>query len=260
MKKLAICTVVLFAAVFCCAQQPKEEFPKQLDPQPGFAEFKGLSCRAGLPVHLSEEKCFTVDFRSCDFSKEDLSGLEKGLGGLDQKTVAAFLQFDDKTIWPKGNKMPEWLKPQEIMKIGKTPGLNIKQLHTQGITGKGVGLAIIDQGLPKHAEYQNRLVFFKNRQVLTDSLMHGAAVSSIAVGKNVGVAPEAYLYYISAIFSADENEIFDAGPISEAIEELLSLNKTLPDDKKIAVISISRGFGDRNKGRSGFLKVLEKAK
>jgi hypothetical protein len=166
---------------------------------------------------------------------------KENLNELDQKTVNRYLSFDDKTIWPKGDKMPKWLNPKEIMQIGKTPGLNIKQLHVIGIDGRGVNIAIIDQGLPKHSEYQDNIVFYNDFSKKGGSIypsMHGAAVASIAVGKTVGVAPGAGLYYFSAQGGRDSKIL--------AIYKILETNKTLPAEKKIAVISISRGFDEND--------------
>jgi hypothetical protein len=43
--------------------------------------------------------------------------------------------------------MPQDFDWERIMELGKNPGLGIRKLHTQGITGRGIGIAIIDQTL-----------------------------------------------------------------------------------------------------------------
>lgn len=94
------------------------------------------------------------------------------------------------------------------METGKNPGLNIRKLHQIGITGKGVGLAIIDQRLlVDHCEYKNQLRMYEEIHVAKGSgaSMHGAAVASIAVGKTIGVAPDADLYFVSS----DNVSLFD---------------------------------------------------
>lgn len=185
--------------------------------------------------------CRDFDFRFCDLSAEDLSV-------FDENATLQNMDFDDKTIWPQGDKMPKWLNPQEIMEAGKTPGLNIKQLHAKGITGKGVGIAIIDSSLPKHAEYQGKLVLYKNYGANPRELMHGAAVASIAVGETVGVAPGADLYYFAA----------EVGDWINVIYKILAFNKTLPADKKISVISLSYGFANNKEEISEAVKEAEK--
>jgi len=48
-----------------------------------------------------------------------------------------------------------------IMEEGKNPGLGVRDLHAQGITGKGVNVAIIDQNLlGDHPEYINRIAVY----------------------------------------------------------------------------------------------------
>ena len=191
-----------------------------------------------------------IDARYCDISKVDFTKFPEDI--LNK------LSFNSKTVFPA--KMPDWFDLNKIDKIGKTPGLNVKKLHAKGITGKGVGLAIIDQPLSSHQEYKDNLVYYKNFTRAKEGNMHGAAVSSIAVGKNIGVAPGADLYFIAAKFKVDKRtQIFDAGPIAEAINHILELNKTLPKENKIAVISISRGFNENDKDADKFQTALQNA-
>ncbi|HPD01418.1 MAG TPA: peptidase S8, partial [Acetivibrio sp.] len=64
--------------------------------------------------------------------------------------------FDTRTEWPSKDKLPKEFNPQEIIEIGKDPGLGIRDLHNQGITGQGVNVAIIDQPLLLgHKEYKD---------------------------------------------------------------------------------------------------------
>ncbi len=191
-----------------------------------------------------------IDIRYCDVSDIDFTKLPKD--------IINKLSFNDSTIWP--STMPDWFDLEQINKIGKTPGLNVKELHASGITGKGVSIAIIDQALSSHQEYKGNVKYYKNFTSRKKGTMHGTAVSSIAVGKNVGVAPDANLYFIAAEFREDDEGIFDAGPIAEAINYILELNKTLAKKNKISVISISRGFSKNDKDADKFQDALRKAK
>lgn len=167
----------------------------------------------------------STDLTACDLTK-DYSKLLKAT-------------FDSKTVWP--DKLPGSFDPDKIMELYKNPGLTIGSLHEQGITGKGVGIAIIDQPLlVDHIEYKDRLKYYSERITVKDqdASMHGPAVASIAVGKSVGVAPEADLYYIAEDF---ELVLDDYGLLAESINKLLDLNKTLPVKNRIRVISISWG-------------------
>jgi len=94
--------------------------------------------------------------------------------------------------------------------------------------------------------------------------MHGAAVASIAVGKTVGVAPEADLYYIaSRNFDRDE----DAGRIelnyayyAQAVRRILEINAQLPEGRKIRVISISVGWRQGQRGYEEMTAAVDEAK
>ena len=159
--------------------------------------------------------------------------------------------FDSKTNWP--HTLPVGFNPDSIMEIGKNPGLNIRKLHKEGITGKGIGIAIIDQNLlVDHCEYKDQLRMYEEIHIPkseTNSALHGPAVASIAVGKSVGVAPDADLYYIStsnwSLFSAiyfrffKENKFLTSKWFVKSIYRILEINKALPQKNKIRVISIS---------------------
>ncbi len=71
----------------------------------------------------------------------------------------------------------------------------IRALHAEGITGKGVGIAIIDQPLlVGHEEYASEIIRYDATGLVgVPPQMHGSPVASVAVGKQIGVAPEAVL-------------------------------------------------------------------
>jgi hypothetical protein len=195
-----------------------------------------------LPLYNKDsDQNFQVDLRSTDVSNLDLS---------DKKDDLMYADFDSKTKWP--NLLPKEFNTQTIMDYGKNPGLNLNKLHEKGITGKGVGIAIIDQVLlTDHVEYKDRLKFYEEIHAQDETSMHGAAVASIAVGKNVGVAPEADLYYIAvapSTFNSKHEMSMDFTYEAKAINRILEINQTLSNDKKIRVISMSIGWQKDLKG------------
>lgn len=193
---------------------------------------------------------FQIDLRSTDLSNLDLS---------DRKEDLMHADFDSKTKWP--SSLPKDFDTKTIMEYGKNPGLDLNKLHEKGITGKGIGIAIIDQVLlTDHDEYKDKLKFYEEIHAADETSMHGAAVASIAVGKNVGVATEADLYYIAVAPSElnSKNEIImDFTYLAKAINRILEINQSLPEDKKIRVISMSIGW---NKDQKGFKEVDEAVK
>lgn len=197
---------------------------------------------------------YQVDIRKSDLS--DLN-LEDKLPDLVHAT------FDTITRWP--NRLPVSYNPEQVLEYGKNPGLGIRQLHASGINGKNIGIAIIDSVLlQNHIEYKDNIKFYKEMHSFeTSPQMHGPGVASIAVGKTVGVAPEAYLYYIATSWEnrdrAGRTED-DFTWLVKAIDEILKLNKDLAKNKKIRVISISVGVPSDKKGYKEFMQAINRAK
>ena len=178
---------------------------------------------------------FQVDLRGADLSSLDLRGRINDLSYAD---------FDLHTIWPDKNQMPVNFDPTLVLEIGKNPGLGVRDLHAQGITGKGVGVAIIDQTLlTEHIEYTERLRWYEELPGYpSPASFHGSAVASIAVGQTVGVAPEADLYYIGGAGSQISTFWALGHQYAQAIRRIIQINAQLPAEGKIRIISISSGW------------------
>lgn len=226
----------------------------QLNRQPIPADW-GRGPLATLPVYNSQ----STDPEQVDLRSHDLSALDlrRSLNDL------LYADFDDRTTWPPADRLPQGFDPQQIMALGQNPGLGMRALHQQGITGRGVGIAIIDQVLlTTHQEYADRLLFYEETDDIQsswqESSMHGAAVASIAVGQTVGVAPEADLYYI-ATGLGNSNEV-DFAYLARAIRRILELNQQLPAGRKIRVISASIGWGPQSKGYAEITAAVAETK
>jgi len=209
---------------------------------------------AKLPKYDKDsDEIWQVDLRSRDLTLLDLT---------DRLEDLLFSSFDSKTKWP--DKLPKDFNPEKIMDLGKNPGLGVRELHKKGITGKGIGIAIIDQTLfVDHEEYKDRIKMYEEIHNIEDTaVMHGAAVASIAVGKSVGVAPEADLYYIAETHAEYTEGGFkiDLTWVAKSIDRIVEVNKTLPKNKKIKVISISLGIVKKMDGYEKVLESIEKAK
>jgi hypothetical protein len=185
---------------------------------------------------------FQVDLRTTDLSQ---------VSGANRLSDLLHADFDSKTIWPA--TLPDGFVPTRIMDLGKIPGLRIRELHRRGITGKGIGLGIIDQTLlVDHQEYRDRLKTYEELHSPrgAPAQMHGPAVASIAVGKSVGVAPEADLYYIAEMHGEmvqGKLEWYFTW-LAHAINRLVEINGALPREHRIRVISISVGWSRGQKG------------
>ncbi|MEN6391865.1 MAG: S8/S53 family peptidase [Syntrophomonas sp.] len=208
----------------------------------------------------NKRNSFQVDLRSTDLSGLDLSSRLKDL---------SYANYDSKTVWPAS--LPVEFNPRLVMDLGKNPGLNIRKLHQDGVTGKGVSIAILDQMLlTDHKEYKDNLKFYEEIHAADEgsASMHGSAVSSIALGKSVGVAPEANLYYIAeangnftffGMLTANK-WAFDFRYLAESVNRIVELNKTLPVDQKIRVISMSVGWMPQQKGYKEIDEAVKRAK
>jgi len=207
---------------------------------------------------------FQVDLRGFNLSKLDLRTNINDLVHSD---------FDERTVWPSRDRMPEGFEPKQIMETGKNPGLGIRELHKKGITGRGVSIAIIDNPLlVDHQEYVERIRLYEEIGILelkeaenghgADAHMHGAAVVSIAAGKTTGVAPEADVYYIASWPFVLEKEKAQQSFKTrvQAVNRILEINQQLPKNKKIRVISMSLGWNPSLNGYKEISEVMQKAK
>lgn len=206
----------------------------------------------------------SADPLSVDLRHFDLSGLD--LTDVLDDLVAA--SFDTGTIWPDQGKLPQGYDWQEIMELGKNPGLGIRKLHDQGITGSGVGIAIIDQPLlTEHQEYVDQLRLYEVAEGTSTSWtdkasMHGSAVASLAVGKTVGVALDADLYFIgtSMCNNTGTYEGNDYGCLAQSVRRILEINQELPEGRRIRVISISVGWRPTAVGYAEISAATQEAK
>ncbi|MHB9030832.1 MAG: S8 family serine peptidase, partial [Candidatus Latescibacterota bacterium] len=195
-----------------------------------------------------------MDLRTYDVSRLDLSRSQDNL---------MFASFDTRTKWPDAKHMPGDFDRQRIADTGRNPGLGIRRLHSRGITGRGVGIAIIDQTLlVDHREYRDQLRMYEELDDIQggwlEAQMHGPAVSSIAVGKTVGVAPEADLYYIATAFGGEKE--LDFTYLARAVRRILEVNRQLPEGRRIRVISMAIGWGGKPKGHEDITAAAEEAK
>jgi hypothetical protein len=208
-----------------------------------------------LPVYNADSGAmWQVDLRGWDVSSIDITQRKDDLLHAD---------YDSKTIWPKA--LPDGFDPVKIMDLGRNPGLEVRALHAAGVTGKGVGIAIIDQGLlVDHVEYKDRIRLYEEiHSGDRSAAMHGPAVASIAVGKTVGVAPEADLYYIAethGVFDGKGGFAWDLSWLAKSIDRIVEINEGLPKENKIRVISISLGISERLGNGALALEAIRRAR
>lgn len=184
---------------------------------------KGPSPRTVQPIKSVEK---FDDVRWKDMSEINLSRAEE---------LIETLTFNQNTVWPKSVKMPRGCKPEKLLTDAMNPGLGVRELRKQGITGKGVNVAIIDQPLYlDHPEFAAKIVAYHDVGCGSESSMHGPAVASLLVGTNCGTAPGARVYYVAA-----PSWTGDAAYYAQALDWIVEQNRALAGSEKIRVVSVS---------------------
>ena len=192
---------------------------------------------------------------------EDLRGKDLSTKNLVDVPVDILrtTEFDTETIWPEKEKLPKNFDPEKLLEESKNPGLGIKELHEQGITGQGVVVAIIDQKLDiGHPEYKNSVIDYKEYDEAgkEEVSMHGPAVASLLVGKDCGVAPGARLVYKAT--PSGRSFLSEAQALKDIIED----NKNVPQNEKVRVVSCSIDYmlEKPEPGLDEWIDALKKAK
>jgi serine protease AprX len=187
------------------------------------------------------------DIRFRDMSKLDLSG---------RQGLIRTLTFNTSTVWPPDDKLPPGLKPQVILQKAMNPGLGVRQIHQQGITGKGVNVAIIDQPLfLDHPEFKGKIIEYFDTGCGSESSMHGPAVASLLVGTNCGTAHGARLYYAAA-----PSWLGDSAYYAKALEWIIEKNAGLAGGDKIRAVSVSAAPSGRGSPFSKNNNLWEQAR
>ncbi|MBE6461875.1 MAG: hypothetical protein E7006_03480, partial [Alphaproteobacteria bacterium] len=133
-----------------------------------------------------------------DMSDIDIPYEEYMLGEL---TPGKLIAWTDNVKWPQS--VVETINPEKMLNDAKHPD-EMDALHSNGFTGKNIGIAIIDQRLNcEHPEYADRIKHYETVGIWPNgdkdtSDYHGSLVAGCSVGKTTGTAPGADLYYFAA--------------------------------------------------------------
>lgn len=131
--------------------------------------------------------------------------------------------------------------------------LNLKQIYSCGITGKGITVAVLDTGIYPHEDFlmpENRILCFRdfvNRKSLPyDDNGHGTHVSGIIAsaghlpdGTGIGMAPDAALVSLKVL---DQNGSGKMSAMVQAIDWILIHGQ----EYNIKIVNISVGMPVKN--------------
>jgi len=199
----------------------------------------------GKPLDIGMGRTITLR-KVDDLAKLDtFSGLANAslvkLDLREQQSQLSRLPFDNRTQWPPADRLPRGFEPARLLEAGKNPGLGVRRLHEQGTDGRGVHIAIIDQPLLReHREFKDGVVDYQAVDVEgAPPQMHGAAVASIAVGRECGTAPAASLHYYAVPMWKWWKE--HSKPYAALLERIVEHNEDLPAGQRVRVVSLSLG-------------------
>lgn len=265
--KISRCTAVIIAVAFIfsgCSTDflQKDKSNPVITKSPSDIDL-GRGKLSTIPVYDRYKPGFLqVDLRSYDLTANYMK---------DKYDDLIHADFDTRTRWPYA--LPKGFNPKKIIEYGKNPGLNIHTLHKEGVTGKGVGVAIIGGALlADHVEYRDSLKLYEKLNCLDQTAtISGCAAASVVAGKSTGVAPGVSLYYIAqtlhnneaantGALNSDETSIPDYSKLAEAIGSVTDINKSLPEGNKIRVLLIGCGWNSGSAGYDAVKKAVDLAK
>jgi serine protease AprX len=180
---------------------------------------------------LSPRQTVETVVRGADLRDRSVAGIDL----REQSDMVVTFWFNLGTRWPPADKLPPGVVPGQMLTNAMNPGLGVRELHRQGITGQGVSVAIIDYPIAgRHEEYAERIAEIHPVEGAAGSSMHGPAVASLLVGRQCGTAPGARLYFLAV---PDPGR--DAREPAEALDWVVAKNRTLPGPEQIRAVSVS---------------------
>ncbi len=147
------------------------------------------------------------------------------------KKLAYSLIFSDKTSFL--NTPPEF-KPDELIEWGKDQGLGISILKEHGFTGNGSVVAYVDQRILDHEQFEDINIHYQNNVGISGGDMHGMAALSLLAGKDIGIVPEAEVYYYAHPAWELNQETH-----AECLYQIMEQNLKLPEEKQIRMVGFS---------------------
>lgn len=91
--------------------------------------------------------------------------------------------------------------------------INAKEVYENGLTGKGIGIAVLDTGAFMHHEIAENISYFKDfirhRNKCYDDNSHGSHISGIIAADSFGIAPKAALIELKVLDESGRGNSWD---------------------------------------------------
>ena len=169
-----------------------------------------------------------------DLRKHDLHQLDKNL--------LLKVPFNTNTLWPK--YLPKGFDPEAIIN-SKPLSYGFREVHKQGITGKGILVAVVD--FPSNMNHQEVCKQVKEYIILDEkynvSHFHGLAVLSHLCGKTIGIAPDVdVIFYGGQPYGGSTKEEKHNIVGSYGINCLKDIKKQILNGKPIRIVNMSNSW------------------
>ena len=207
------------------------------------ADTSGITILSGLDVSKATSTNSLEPYSEHWFKDFNISAdLSHNRALLYSLTISDRSSFD---------KIPADYDQAEAMQWGMDPGLGIDTLHKHGFDGAGSVIAYIDQPAAMHNQYKTANLHYKNNSTQNSS-MHGPAVLSLLVGKDIGTAPKAEVY-----FYGHEAWRADQTTHAECLYQIIEQNKKLSDKEKIRMVGFSDNIDPSEKNEEAFKTAVK---
>lgn len=201
MKKLIILLCTIFLLFGCSSINNDDDLIKRQ-----LKEFQKYQNQRNI---FKKNSNGIYDFRAVKINNEK----------INDKELLYNVIYDSLTNW--SNEMNNNYNFSKILENCKKGKLGLEEIHKE-LNGKGVGIAMIgDIPFTGHEEINNSLKLYENRFDKGNISAESTALTSIVIGKKVGVSPASDLYYIAEDSTNKENYYSN---VANDIEEILKKN------------------------------------
>ncbi len=219
-----------------------------------YEKLEQIELKEPITMEFIKEYCKQGGY---DFQLPKGVTLSSDIDWSNSEDVFYYLSFDESTFADTPREhLPENYDPQQVFDKGKTLGLGIDEAHEKGYTGKGVSVAICDWQLKPHKDLNVKEYQCGEYAAQVEEYFHASAVTGILAGQQTGVAPDADVYFFAEYQDRSET---GGNDMINALKSIIEKNKTLPENQRIRVVSISGPIYGEQEEAQALIKELTDA-